>query len=156
MAPRDFEERRAEQRRNARQRQEHERQHRDRFHRVTVLFEHLAVSLRGEIERQADHVRYPFVEAGEAELCGLEGGFVVLEVGYCCGAQVRCRRRCVAWAVFLEMRRDHFHLEHGGRRRFAHVDAVFGDLVQRGEVGGFYVCVGRGRSSRRRLLPSAV
>ena len=69
MAVGDLEKRRAEQRRDARQRQEHERQHRDRFPRVAVLFQHLAVALRDEVEGEADYVRYAFVQAREAELC---------------------------------------------------------------------------------------
>lgn len=46
------------------------------------------------------------------------------------------------------MRYHHFHLEDGGSSGFAHVDAVFGDLVQCGEVRCFYM--------GRRFLADAV
>lgn len=80
MTPSDFEKRGAEQRRDACQRQEHERQNCDRFHGVAVLLQHLAVSLRDEVERQTDYVGNPLVQARESELSRHESGLLVAEL----------------------------------------------------------------------------
>ena len=57
----------------------------------------------------------------------------------------------VVVGAFLEVRYDCFHLEDCGGGGFEHVDAVFGDFVQGGEVGCFdYV------SGRSRVLADAV
>lgn len=94
----------------------------------------MAVALCHEVEGEADYVRYARGEAGEAEVGGLEGGFEGGEVGDCGVVQVR---GCWGVRVLLEMGYDCFHLEDGGGGGFAHVDAVFGDFVQGGEVGCF-------------------